>query len=370
MKIGIAVSGTGGHIYPGISIAELCLDKKHEVIFFCNKGNLSSKILENSNQKYKIIKLDIEGWKNRTILNLIKFIFKFIFTFFKVFYFILKYKIDVLVGMGGYLSFPVIIAGKILGKKTVIQEQNFYPGIANRKLNIIADKTAVGFEESRKYFCNKNKVFFTGNPVRKEFYNKIDKETACNFLNIPKEKKIIFIFGGSQGSQFLNNLSSPNIEFMNNIKTKNDIFVIHITGEKNYEQVKENYEKMKIPALVQRYIDNIYYAYFASDLMICRAGASSITEIMVTEKLSILIPYPYATDDHQLKNSVFLKNLGIAKIRQEKNFLNEKEDFINDINYFLSEKNIETFKSKFDIIKNYKKSHFSFAENLYELIIH
>jgi UDP-N-acetylglucosamine--N-acetylmuramyl-(pentapeptide) pyrophosphoryl-undecaprenol N-acetylglucosamine transferase len=372
MKIGIAVSGTGGHIYPGLAIAELCLDKKNdEIVFFCNKKNLSIKILEENNNKkirYDIIKLNIEGLKNTSITNLLKLFFNFFISFFNSIYYIHKLKIDVIVGLGGYLAFPVIIASKFLGKKIIIQEQNFYPGIANKILNIIADKTALGFEESKKYFLKKKQIFFTGNPIRKEFYNSIEKNIAKKKLNIPIEKKVIFIFGGSQGSSFLNNLSN----LMHKIDNLKDIFIIHITGERDldYKSVKNNYKRFKIDALVAKYMPNIYYAYFASDLIIARAGASSITEILITKKLAILIPYPFATNNHQLKNATFLQNLGIAKIYQEKNFEDEKDFFVSDINYFLKERNFENIaKSNMDVIKNYNNLALSFADNIYKLII-
>jgi UDP-N-acetylglucosamine--N-acetylmuramyl-(pentapeptide) pyrophosphoryl-undecaprenol N-acetylglucosamine transferase len=363
MKIGIAVSGTGGHIYPGISIAQFLQKKGDDIVFFGNNSEITKKILEGYN--YKLLKINICGWKNRNIVSLIKFISLFVFAFLRAIYFVIKYRLDVVIGMGGYLRIPVILAGKILGRKTIIQEQNYYPGLANKFLHIIADKTAVGFSESRKYFKYPEKVFFTGNPIRKEFYENYDKNFAKNYLKIPTEKKVVFIFGGSQGARFLNNLF---LDFLDSICLTEyfteDIFVIHLTGEKDFEEIKNKYESKNISALVLKYMPDIYMAYFASDLIISRAGASTITEIMVVERPAILIPYPYATDDHQTKNAMFLVENGCAKIYQENGF--DRVKFSEDVKYFLDENNVSVINEKFEKNKNYQN--LKFDENLYEIV--
>lgn len=352
------MSGTGGHIYPGISIAQLLDSHGHKIIFFGNTSLLTHNIIDNYG--YNLVQVNISGWKNRSLLSFLKFCFFFLFAFLKSIFYILRYKINIIIGMGGYLEIPIVLAAKILGKKTIIHEQNFFPGLANKCLNLISDKTALGFDESRKYFHRKVRAVFTGNPIRKEFYNlqQIDKKTAKQNLNISKNLKVILIFGGSQGASFLNTTILDAIKFLDR---RDELFFIHITGEKDLASVKKFYNENKLKSQVSSYYYDIFNLYFAADLVISRAGASTITELLVTKTPNILIPYPFATEDHQTKNAEFLKQFGFSEIYQEKNF--DKDKFCDSVLKFLS----PTFSIKNNV--NFEKyRNLKFDENLYNLI--
>ena len=173
MNISIAVSGTGGHIYPGISLAKKMISNGHNVIFFCNKNELSKKILSSSINVSEFITLDLLGKKKGFFFFI--FLFKLIKSFFCSMYYINTKNIDIIVGMGGYLAFPVVLAGKILNKKIIIHEQNCYPGLSNKISNLFANKTTISFLDSKKYFISKKNIILTGNPIREEFYNYLDK---------------------------------------------------------------------------------------------------------------------------------------------------------------------------------------------------
>lgn len=363
MNIAIAVSGTGGHIYPGISLAKKIISRGQNVVFFCNKNKLSKKILISSSLEISdMVKLDFFG-KKKGIFFLV-FIFKLIKSFFYSLYCLNTRNIDVVVGMGGYLSFPVVLAGKCLNKKVIIHEQNYYPGLANKILNFFADKTAISFLDTKKYFHCKKNVFFTGNPIREDFYRPISQEEARIKLKIPLNRKVIFVFGGSQGATFLNNL--PKYHIFDLAKKKYDLFIIHITGDKDFEMVFNEYAKQKIDSLVLKYFNNIHLMYFASDIVISRSGASSVTEILLSKKPAILFPYSHATSDHQTKNAYFLEELKIAKIRQEKNFNLEKQNIMEDIINFLDEDCKKLFSNNFE--ENNKYINMDFAQNLYNII--
>ncbi len=206
----IAVSGTGGHVYPGIALAYELKEKGYNPIFIVNnnKNGVSLKIVSTSGYNYEI--LDFKAPPRKISLNLVLFPFKFIKTLFAVRKILKKYSPKAVVGMGAYLSFPVLLIAKIKKIPTLIHEQNSIPGLANRLLSKIVTKVAISFKSSEKFF-NKEKTIFTSNPIRKDIFN-ITRKDAASKLNIDADIFTVFVFGGSLGATKLNNVMFVNIK--------------------------------------------------------------------------------------------------------------------------------------------------------------
>jgi len=221
------------------------------------------------------------------------------------------------VGVGGYTSGPVCLMGWFLGIPTAIHEQNSIPGITNRILAHIVKKVFISFEESRKYF-KKGKLSFTGNPIRDELVNHeiLPKMVSQSSDKAVKQKFVILVMGGSQGARAIN---IAVLSALKGMKKGGFLpFVIHQTGRKDLKEVIAHYHSLGIEGEVTAFIDNMGLAYGKADLVICRAGATTIAELAALGKPSILVPYPYATHKHQDLNARALVNYGGAESILEK----------------------------------------------------
>lgn len=312
----IAASGTGGHIYPGISLAQEFHDKGYNPIFFISNNKTSEKIIKNSKCDY--ISFDLSGTPKIFSFKFIKFLFKIQLSFLKALKYIIKIKPVAIVGMGGYLSVPAVLAGCFLRKKTFIHEQNTIPGKANRFLSIFADIVFISFESSAKYFKRKN-IFLSGYPLRKDIFN-VSKNEACQKLNISEDIFTILIFGGSLGALKLNQIVS---DALKELKEKENIQVLHITGSENYEEIREKTKDLKNYHVFD-YMHDMASAYAASDIVISRSGAGTVFELSALQKPAILIPYPYAADNHQYENAKEIESQGMTALIEEKNLNTEK----------------------------------------------
>ena len=296
MNIIIAASGTGGHIYPGIALAHEMKERGFNPVFFVSDNEASGEIIKNSGFEY--IPFNLSGMPRKFSFSFFVFLIKLDFAFFKALKNIMKYKPAAVIGVGGYISVPAVIAAKVLCKKTFIHEQNTIPGIANKFLNRFADKTLVSFKGSEKYFKNKKNIVFTGYPVRKEILT-VSKEDGCGALKLDKNTFTVMIFGGSLGAV---KLSAAAFEAFGILSEKMKLQVIHITGKKGFDEIKQK-SKNESSYKVFDYMHNIANAYAASDVVICRAGAGTVSELLLLGKSAVLIPYPYATDNHQYHNA-------------------------------------------------------------------
>ncbi|MEW6680050.1 MAG: undecaprenyldiphospho-muramoylpentapeptide beta-N-acetylglucosaminyltransferase [bacterium] len=295
MRIAIACGGTGGHIYPGIAIAK----ELKEPFFITGKKGISCEIIKKSG--FKVYVIPISFWKRRLFsLNTLGVIFSNIFCIIASFFILLKERPKAIIGMGGYPSFPPILASLFLGIKRIIHEQNAKMGLANRLLSKIATKVALSFENTE--FAPKNAIF-TGCPIRKEI-GKIGRDEGLSFFGL-KDKKTILVMGGSQGSTKINEA------FLETIPNLSEFQLLWITGEKDYPTIKSripNSEFRIFPFLCE-----MEYAYAAADIVIGRAGAVSIAEIKRCGIPAILIPYPFSADQHQSKNAEALKDAIVIK---------------------------------------------------------
>jgi UDP-N-acetylglucosamine--N-acetylmuramyl-(pentapeptide) pyrophosphoryl-undecaprenol N-acetylglucosamine transferase len=260
-----------------------------------------------------IYKIEAKKMPESLNFGIINFLFYLAVNIFRCIGMLRKEKPDAVAGFGGYVSAPAIVAAFILRKPILIHEQNVIPGKATRFLSHFSDTTALSFEKTRDYIKNK-KVILTGNPVRKPFFA-TTKQQACRKMNLDEAKFKILAVGGSQGSHKINMAVSDALEAMDESERKN-ICMIHLTGSRDEDLVKEKYERIKVDHKVCGFLDDVWNGYQASDLVIARCGAGVISEISACAKPSILIPYPYARA-HQAANAQELVSRGASLMVDE-----------------------------------------------------
>jgi UDP-N-acetylglucosamine--N-acetylmuramyl-(pentapeptide) pyrophosphoryl-undecaprenol N-acetylglucosamine transferase len=302
----ISGGGTGGHLFPALAIGrELgARDPRLRLIFIGGRRSLEKELMDQHGARF--IPLRIEGirgrgWRSLKALALLPFAFA------KSLAVLLRLKPDLVIGVGGYSSGPVVLLASLLRVPTLILEQNLTPGFTNRKLTRWADKAVVAFENSLPYF--KGKGVFLGNPVREEFYAIRPKPRT--------EELALLVFGGSQGSRILNRTMSEALPELARAKGRLKIF--HQTGKTDIEWVKSSYLRSDFPAaLVAPFFFDMANYLAQADLVICRAGATTIAELIVARKAAILVPFARAAEDHQAKNAAELARVGGAEVILEK----------------------------------------------------
>lgn len=303
MKIIVSGGGTGGHIYPALAIANGIKERvpSVDILYVGTEKGMESKIIPTSGFKFKTI--DISGIDRSSMLRASKALMKFPISFWQAKDIIKDFKPDIIVGTGGYVSYPVVLAGTFFGPKTVIHEQNAYPGLANRKLAKRVDCVMLTFSEAAELMDSKN-IKITGLPVRKEIIE-VNTEIARADLGFSKDVFTLVAFGGSRGAASINKAM---LEVVERYQDK-EIQIIWITGEANYEEIKEqvipgvNAQSSRCKLHLIPYMYNIQEALGIADLAVCRSGASTLSELEILGLPAILVPYPYAADNHQEKNA-------------------------------------------------------------------
>jgi len=299
-RILIVSGGSGGHLFPAISLADDLRKRGKQVILTISSKDIDKKIIKERDYEYEVFPLFFFLSKN-PFLSLIKFLASFR----KAERVLRRYKPAVVVGMGGGNSISPLLLAHFRGIPTLIHEQNVFPGKANRFLSNFVDRIAISFAETKKFFPSQ-KVVFTGNPLRKEVFEKGERE---------KQGFTILIMGGSQGAHSINTLSLSAFRLMSE-KEKKEIEVIHLSGEKDYIWVSEEYKNLRVKHSVFSFFSHIGNLYSSADLLISRAGATTIAEIIASKKPAILIPYPYASY-HQRANANFLFKQGACLMIEE-----------------------------------------------------
>lgn len=300
MNIAIATGGTGGHIYPALALAKKLKQNGHEVIFIGTNTRMEKDIVPKEN--FKFYGLPIEPLKS---VNSFRKMFVAIFKTKQI----LKHNnIDIVIGFGNYISIPSLIAAKLLRKKIYIQEQNLVMGKANKFISKYCSKVFLAFEQTLKTVPNKlkDKFVITGNPLREQFYN-ITKEKARQILNIDENTKVISIMGGSLGAKSINDAVIKN---MNKINEKQNFRIFLATGKNLYKETTYDMKDQKNITLMS-YFEDSYNYIAASDLVVCRAGASTISELIELKKPSILIPYDFVG---QKDNADMMEFANAAKV--------------------------------------------------------
>ena len=316
MRLLIAGGGTGGHLYPGVALAEevTTRQKGNEVLFVGTRRGLEARVIPELD--YPIEFIQVSGLKGTGLLNRIRGFARLPWALVQSFSILRQFKPDVAVGVGGYASGPMILAAWLSGVPTAVLEQNTVPGVTNRILGRFARAVYVMFEGSRAYFPDE-KVQVLGNPIRRQLLENFLRSTQ------PDNGKFnILVLGGSQGAHSVN---LRMVEAAGNLGDVDDqLRIVHQTGAKDEADVREGYKALGVDAEVHAFIKNMSEAYKRADLVVCRAGATTLAEVMVAKKASLLIPFPFATDNHQELNAQQMVDAGAALMMVERELDGQK----------------------------------------------
>jgi UDP-N-acetylglucosamine--N-acetylmuramyl-(pentapeptide) pyrophosphoryl-undecaprenol N-acetylglucosamine transferase len=305
----ISGGGTGGHIFPAVAVANEFKARypSAEILFVGAEGRMEMTRVPEAG--YKIIGLWISGLQRRLTFSNLLFPIKLLVSYFRAIKIVNQFKPHVVIGTGGYASGPIMIAATRKGTPTVIQEQNSYAGLANKRVAEKASRVCVAYEGMEKYFPA-NKIVITGNPVRKDILNIESKRNqALSHFGFTPENKVLLIIGGSLGARTINESVINGMEKL----VAAEIQVLWQTGKGYYEAYKSklaNYDLKRIR--VQDFVREMDLAYAAADVVISRAGALSVSEICVAKKPVILVPSPNVAEDHQTKNAKALSEKDAA----------------------------------------------------------
>ena len=318
MKVLLAGGGTGGHVYPAIAIANKI--KEHnpdcEILFVGTKNGIESEIVPKAGFELKTV--TVQGFKRKIDLDNIKRVFKLCKGLEQSRRIVKKYKPDIVIGTGGYVSGPVLFNAAMNKRVTIVHEQNSFPGVTNKILSKVATKVLTSFEDSHKRFpeASQDKLVLTGNPVRKEILSS-RKFIARKNLGISEDKKMVLCYGGSGGSEEINDAMRLVIENM----VKEDVAFIFATGKVYYDEFIETIKDIELKPYqrVMPYLDNMADGLAASDIVIGSAGAISLAEITALGKPSIIIPKAYTAENHQEYNakSIESQGAGIAILEKD-----------------------------------------------------
>ena len=340
MKFLFATGGTAGHINPAIAVASYLREQYPDsgILFIGTADHMESRLVPNAGFDFKTI--DIRGFRRslspNAILDNVKTVGKLLKSEKDSKKIIKEFEPDVVIGFGGYVSGPVLQEAVRLGIPTCIHEQNAFPGITNKQLAKSVDKVMLTVEDAKKHLEPKNEPILTGLPVRGELLKKT-KEEARKELGIPESAKLVLSFGGSLGAAPLNdamhgilleNSNSDRIYHIHSAGTNGDDYLKKLEDE-GFEKVSDGVLR-KGNAEVRRYIDNMDVCMAACDLVIGRAGASSLSEIEALGKASILIPSPYVAENHQYHNAMALVKRNAARLIEEKNLTTESLKTLTD----------------------------------------
>jgi UDP-N-acetylglucosamine--N-acetylmuramyl-(pentapeptide) pyrophosphoryl-undecaprenol N-acetylglucosamine transferase len=305
MKIIVGGGGTGGHIFAGIAIIQEFkrLYPDGEVLFVGAKGGLEERLVPRENISLETLHLG--SLKSVGMLQRLKTLIKIPFAVFKSIKIIFRFRPNAVIGVGGYASGPIVLVAKLLSPflrtKTAILEQNAVSGFTNRILAQFVDIVFCAFPGIENQFPGKH-VVLSGNPIRGNFTKAPEKSEG--------EPLGVFIFGGSQGAMGINTLVLESLPFLKDLSIR----WVHQTGERDFDRVVEGYQKAGIPARVEKFIYEMKEAYTAADLIICRAGSSTLGELAAVQRPAFLIPFPFASDNHQEKNGRLFEERGAARV--------------------------------------------------------
>jgi UDP-N-acetylglucosamine--N-acetylmuramyl-(pentapeptide) pyrophosphoryl-undecaprenol N-acetylglucosamine transferase len=296
MKLLIAGGGTGGHLFPGIAVAEdfLARDPANEVLFVGTERGVEAKVLPRLGYRLELIAA--AGIRGKNIVSQLKGVAGMLYAYSQSRQIIKAFKPEIVLGVGGYASAPVLLAARGLLIPRFVHEQNAIPGMSNKLLSRIAVKSFISLEESRRFFP-KETTLLTGNPLRQQILAQVAvKDTVREDNGFH-----LLVFGGSLGAHSINLALAAAAPLLAGLGSH--LTITHQTGEKDEAEVRSAYEKAGLNARVVPFIDNMAAAYHRADLIVCRAGATTIAEVTACGKPCIFIPFPHAVDDHQRKNA-------------------------------------------------------------------
>ena len=294
----VMAGGTGGHIYPGLAVADALRDRGWKVVWMGNPEGMEARIVPASG--YEVAWVRFTALRGKGLLRKLLLPFRLIAACWQAARAIRRVRPDIVLGMGGYVSFPGGLMAALLGYPLLIHEQNSIAGLANRVLARVARRVACGFPGALPNST------WVGNPLRPEMTG-LPAPSARLAEHLPPLR--LLVLGGSQGATALNEMVPKGLALL---PVEERPLVVHQAGEKHLAQLEENYSTAGVRAHCAAFIDDMAGAYAWADLVICRAGALTVAELAATGVASVLVPYPYAVDDHQTTNAEFLVQAGGA----------------------------------------------------------
>ena len=315
MRLIIAGGGTGGHLFPGIAVAEefLALNPANEVLFVGTSHGIEARLLPKLG--YPLALISASGVKGLGTAKKILSAGRMVYGYSQSRKILKEFRPDLVLGVGGYASAPLVLAARGMKIKSFIHEQNAAPGLANKLLGRFVERVFISMPESESAFP-KNSTLMTGNPIRKEIlwgFQERVRSTGDTFS--------LLVFGGSAGAHRINTAVLEALPFLSEVKDR--LRITHQTGEKDQVEVRDAYRAIGFQAVVTNFIENMSAAYGAADLVVCRAGATTIAEVTACGKGCIFIPFPFAADDHQRKNAESLLNHGAGFMILEEDLTGE-----------------------------------------------
>ena len=312
LKVIIAGGGTGGHIFPAVAIANALkkIDPAIDILFVGAKGKMEMEKIPEAG--FPIIGIDIAGYNRSSLIKNISLPYKLVQSYFQVTKILKSFNPDAVIGVGGYSTFPVLRLAQTKKIPTFIHEANSLPGKSNLMLAKRASRIFAPSEGMEKYFAAE-RIIVSGNPVRDIFSKNISKEEALNFFGLKPGIKTVLVIGGSLGAKSINTIIEENID----IFKKNNLQLIWQTG-KEFAGNAARAEEERTNIWTNAFINQMEYAYAAADVVIARAGAMTVAEICVVRKPAIFVPYPFAAEDHQTANALFLVKKNAATMVADK----------------------------------------------------
>jgi UDP-N-acetylglucosamine--N-acetylmuramyl-(pentapeptide) pyrophosphoryl-undecaprenol N-acetylglucosamine transferase len=310
MRVIIAGGGTGGHLFPGLAVAEEFKnrDDSTEVIFVGTEYGIESRVVPREGYPIKFLKA--EGLVGVSTVKKVKAIVTMFFSIADSYKIIKTLNPDIVIGVGGYVSGAAMLTAYLMSIPTMILEQNSIPGLTNKILGRFVRAVCITYQESISFFP-KAKTYLTGNPVRMQIL-KGDIESAYRLFSLERGLFTIFIFGGSSGAKSINMAIVNALNNMYDLKDK--IQFLHQTGIRDYENIRKSYRKTGFKGTITPFIYQMGEAYAVADIVVSRAGATTLAELTALGKPAILIPYPYAAGQHQELNARKLLEMGAAKM--------------------------------------------------------
>lgn len=307
MRIIVTGGGTGGHLFPGIAVAEAMLQRfpDGEVLFVSTDRAIDNRAL--ASRPFARAAISCAPLKGRSLAGKLAGLARLPLSLVQALRLVRSFQPELVLGVGGYVTGPVVLAAKLLGVRTCIHEQNSIPGMANRTLGKIVDRIYISIPGSERFFPI-GKTVLTGNPVRAEILSRAGEAGG--------EGNILLVLGGSQGAHRLNELVLAALA--PGVRELPGFHVIHQAGSQDREWLEQAYADLGISAQVEAFIDDMAGAYCRADLVVSRAGATTLAELMVMGRPAIFVPYPFAADDHQSSNAAFLVAGGAARMFRER----------------------------------------------------
>jgi UDP-N-acetylglucosamine--N-acetylmuramyl-(pentapeptide) pyrophosphoryl-undecaprenol N-acetylglucosamine transferase len=300
----IMAGGTGGHIFPGLAVAQALRVRGWQVHWLGAPNSMESRLVPA--RGFAMQTIDFSGVRGKGLMTSVLLPLRLLKAFWQSMQVIRAIKPNVVVGLGGYISFPAGLMAVLMGKPLILHEQNSVAGLANKVLAKVADKVFTAFPN---VFA---KGVWIGNPLRAEFLQQAEPEERFARREGPLQ---LLVVGGSLGAKALNDMVPKAVALL---PVDQRPIILHQSGEKQIDALKANYDAAGVKATLTPFIENTAIAFAQADLIVCRAGASTVTEIAAVGAAALFVPFPFAVDDHQTKNAQFLCNEGAAYCMQQK----------------------------------------------------